>query len=97
MNGKSLDGKSHIKYNGTIAGNVWHTMRLVVDKDSPDSVKVFLDNVYFGSFNEYFPPRRTGGFFTLNSVHYNNVALFKEFSLNECLSFNPIGECKFAI
>ena len=66
-------------------------MRLVIDNVSLKSTKVYLDDRFFGSFQEHFVSRLQGRVFVLNE--YNAVALFKNFSLSACNNFNVNGRC----
>ena len=81
-----------IQLNGPIAAARWHTLALVVDKDSSSTAKVYLDDKYVGSIQETLAPRDVGGVMTLNI--YENRAEFEYFTIGHCLKFNSIGQCK---
>ena len=81
-----------IQLNGPIAAAGWHTLALVVDKDSSPAAKVYLDDKYVGSIQETLAPRDVGGVMTLNI--YENRAEFEYFTIGHCLKFNSIGQCK---
>ena len=69
-----------IPLNGTINTNVWHDLRLVIDKDSNNTIEIFFDDKYVGSFIEFLPPRDVGGVMTVN----RDIALFKNFEVGQC-------------
>lgn len=87
------ESPGRISLNGTLYGNVWHKLRLVVDKDLNISVQAFLDDEYVGSFRESLPPRDVGGVMVLN--RFRPVALFKDLKMERCLQFDPNGQCKY--
>ena len=91
FNGEFTNTESII-LNGTISENVWHRLALVVDKDSNSTVKIIFDDSYVGSFKESLAPRDVGGVMTLN--FYQNIVLFKDFTIGRCIQFNSIGKCK---
>jgi len=78
-----------IPLNGTINTNVWHDLRLVIDKDSNNTIEIFFDDKYVGSFIEFLPPRDVGGVMTVN----RDIALFKNFEVGQCLRFDSFGNC----
>ena len=61
-------------------GTMYHTLKLVVNNDSPNSTEVFLDEKLFGTIQEHFVSRLKGGVFVLNK--FEGVALFKKYKLN---------------
>ena len=80
-----------VQINGTVSGTKYHNLRIVIDNTSEKSAMVFLDNHYFGSFQEHFVSRLKGGVFVLN--RFRGVALFKNFTINGCKHFNKYGRC----
>ena len=72
-------------------GTKYHSLRLVVDNNSLNSTKVFLDGTLIGSVQEHFVSRLKGGVFVLNSS--GSVGLFKNFRIKECNQFYSNGEC----
>ena len=78
-----LDDRTSL--NTSVPGNIFHSLRVVVDKTSLQSTKVFLDKVFIGSFKEHFVPRLKGGVFVVNKV--GSVGLFQNFNLNPRNSF----------
>ena len=80
-----------VRINKSISGTEFHKLRVVIDNESPKSAKVFLDDRYFGSYQEPFVARLKGGVFVLNK--FKGVALFKNFTLNGCRHFNKEGRC----
>ena len=80
-----------IQYAGKIDGTRYHTLRLVIDNTSPHSVKVYLDGVKMGAFQEHFAPKLKGGVLTYHG--YGNVGLFKNFEMSACRNFNEAGKC----
>ena len=77
--------------NKTVAGNIFHSLRLVIDKMSSQSTKVFLDNEFLGAFQEHFVPRLKGGVFVVNK--FGGVGLFRNFILAGCHTFDEDGKC----
>ena len=90
LKGKRFYGEK-IAHPGTLDGSRYHNLRLVVDNSSDKSVKVFLDGVKMGAFQEHFAPRLKGGVFTIHS--FENIGLFKNFAIEGCKNFNEIGQC----
>ena len=80
-----------VKIKRSISGTKFHKLRVVIDNESRMSTKVFLDNEYFGSYQEHFVSRLKGGVFALN--RFKGVALFKNFTLMGCKHFNREGKC----
>lgn len=80
-----------IAINRSAPGNIFHSFRVVVDKSSIQSTKVFLDNVFVGSFIEHFVPRLKGGVFVVNEV--GSVGLFENFKFKVCKNYNENGQC----
>ena len=74
-----------------IEGTIYHSVKLVIDNNSVQSTKVFVDETLVGSFQEHFAPKLKGGVFVLNQ--YQSTALFKNFQLEPCNSFNSEGTC----
>ena len=74
-----------------IEGTIYHSLKLVIDNNSVQSTKVFVDRTLVGSFQEHFAPRLKGGVFVLNQ--YQSTGLFKNFRLEPCDSFNSEGTC----
>ena len=95
MSGYRLKGKyfldDRISLNTSVPGNIFHSLRVVVDKRSVQSTKVFLDKVFIGSFKEHFVPRLKGGVFVVNKV--GSVGLFQNFNLKGCKNYNKDGLC----
>ena len=95
MSGYRLKGKyfldDRISLNTSVPGNIFHSLRVVVDKTSVQSTKVFLDKVFIGSFKEHFVPRLKGGVFVVNKV--GSVGLFQNFHLKGCKNYNKDGLC----
>ena len=95
MSGYRLNGKyfidDRISLNKSVPGNIYHSFRVVVDKTSVQSTKVFLDREFVGSFNEHFVPRLKGGVFVVNKI--GSVGLFKNFNLKGCKNYNEDGLC----
>lgn len=77
--------------NKSIPSNVFHSLRLVVDKASIQSTKVFIDESYVGNFREHFVSRLKGGVFVVNK--FKSVGLFENFVLNGCKVFSEDGVC----
>ena len=90
-----MDGKTFVDDRVTIQqpvlGTKYHSLRLVIDNNSNFSTKIFLDQIFIGSFQERFAPRLKGGVLVLNK--FEGVALFKNFSLRECNNFGKNGSC----
>ena len=78
--------------SSTIPSNIFHSLRMVVDKASVQSTKVFLDDTYVGSFREHFVTRLKGGVFVVNQI--GSVGLFKNFSLKGCKRFDENAVCQ---
>ena len=74
-----------------VQGTLYHSFRLVIDNNSINSTKVFLDGNLVGAFQEHFAPRLKGGVFVLNK--YQSVGLFRNFVLQPCDTFNSQGIC----
>ena len=95
MSGYRLKGEyfldDRIFVNRPVPGNIFHSFRVVVDKTSVQSTKVFLDRVFIGSFKEHFVPRLKGGVFVVNKV--GSVGLFQNFNLKGCKNYNEDGLC----
>ena len=95
MSGYRLKGEyfldDRISINTSVPGNIFHSLRVVVDKTSLQSTKVFLDKVFIGSFKEHFVPRLKGGVFVVNKV--GSVGLFQNFNLKGCRNYNDDGLC----
>ena len=95
MSGYRLNGDyfhdDRISVNKTIPGNIFHSLRIVVDKTSINSTKVFLDKILIGSFKEHFVPRLKGRVFVVNKV--GSVGLFQNFNLKGCKNYNKDGLC----
>ena len=80
-----------ITINYTVEGTIFHLLRLVIDNNSFQSTKVFLDNDLIGSFQEHFVPRLKGGVFVTHKV--GSVGLFQNFVIKGCNKFNADGKC----
>ena len=95
MSGYRLNGKYFrddcISINKSVPGNIFHSLRVVVDKNSIKSTKVFLDNSFIGSFKEHFVPRLKGGVFVVNKA--GSVGLFQNFDIKGCKNYNEDGQC----
>ena len=63
----------------------------MIDNNSVQSTKVFVDGNLVGSFQEHFAPKLKGGVFVLNQYH--STGLFKNFRIEPCDSFNSEGAC----
>ena len=74
-----------------VLGTIYHSFNLVIDNNSIQSTKVFLDGNLVGAFQEHFAPRLRGGVFVLNK--YQSVGLFKNFNLKPCDTFDSQGIC----
>merc|ERR1711962_1056779 len=61
---KFVDG--YVRIPGEMLGTMYHTLKLVVNNDSPNSTEVFLDEKLFGTIQEHFVSRLKGGVFVLN-------------------------------
>ena len=73
-----------ILINQTVYGSSFHSLRLVVDKSSGRSTKVFLDDSMVGSFQEHFVPRLKGGVFvTSHPLRFGSVGLFRNFKITK--------------
>ena len=85
VSGYRANGKNYpderIRVTGSTLGIMLHSLRLVVNKGSPNSTEIFLDGKLFGSMQEHFVSRLKGGVFVLNERE--GVALFKNFQLNK--------------
>ena len=77
--------------NKSVPSNIFHSLRIVVDKASIQSTKVFVDESYVGCFREHFVSRLKGGVFVVNK--YKSVGLFENFILKGCKNFNENGIC----
>jgi len=75
-----------------IPSNVFHSLRIVIDKSSIRSTKVFVDDTYVGHFREHFVTRLKGGVFVFNK--FGSVGLFENFVLKGCKRFDENAECK---
>ena len=95
VSGYRLNGKyfhdERLSINTSVPGNIFHSLRVVVDKNSIKSTKVFLDNIFIGSFKEHFVPRLKGGVFVVNKV--GSVGLFQNFNIKGCKNYNEDGQC----
>ena len=95
MSGYCLNGEYYlddrIPVNTNVPGNIFHSLRVVVDKTSIQSTKVFLDGNFIGSFKEHFVPRMKGGVFVVNQV--GSVGLFQNFNLKGCKKYDENGLC----
>ena len=95
MSGYCLNGEYYlddrIPVNTNVPGNIFHSLRVVVDKTSIQSTKVFLDGNFIGSFKEHFVPRMKGGVFVVNQV--GSVGLFQKFNLKGCKKYDENGLC----
>ena len=80
-----------ITMNYTVEGTIFHLLRLVIDNNSFQSTKLFLDNDLIGSFQEHFVPRLKGGVFVTHKV--GSVGLFQNFVIKGCNKFNADGKC----
>ena len=74
-----------------IEGTIYHSVKLVIDNNSVQSTKVFVDGTLVGSFQEHFAPKLKGGVFVLNQ--YQSTGVFKNFRLEPCDSFDSKGTC----
>ena len=77
--------------NKPIEGTKIHSLKLVIDKKSGRSTKIFLDENYVGAFQEHFVARLKGGVFVLNSA--GSVGLFQNFQIKGCNTFDEVGGC----
>ena len=75
----------------TVEGTIFHSLRLVIDNQSVQSTKVFLDKILIGSFQEHFVPRLKGGVFVTHK--FGSVGLFQNFKIKGCNKFNALGNC----
>ena len=75
-----------------IPSNVFHSLRVVIDKSSIRSTKVFVDDTYVGHFREHFVTRLKGGVFVFNK--FGSIGLFENFVLKGCKRFDENAECK---
>ena len=95
ISGYRLQGEYHyderIIINNAVEGTIFHTLRLVIDNNSVQSTKVFLDKDLIGSFQEHFVPRLKGGVFVTHKV--GSVGLFQNFVIKGCNKFNADGKC----
>ena len=80
-----------IQINKTVEGTIFHSLRLVIDNQSVQSTKVFLDKILVGSFQEHFVPRLKGGVFVTHK--FGSVGLFQNFKIKGCNKFNADGKC----
>ena len=78
--------------NDQVTENVWHRLSLILNKTSNQTVQIFFDNDYVGSFRESRAARDVGGVMTLN-LNENEV-MFKSFIVGRCKRFDSRGECK---
>ena len=96
-----MDGKTFVDDRVTIQqpvlGTKYHSLRLVIDNNSNSSTKIFLDQIFIGSFQEHFAPRLKGGVFIVNE--FGSVGLFQNFKIHECKNeFDANGNCgKYSI
>ena len=92
---RNVDGFEYtekIMLNDQVTENVWHRLSLILNKTSNQTVQIFFDNGYVGSFRESLAARDVGGVMTLN-LNENEV-MFKSFIVGRCKRFDSRGECK---
>ena len=63
----------------------------MIDNNSVESTKVYLDDNLVGSFQEHFIPRLKGGVFVTNE--FGSVGFFKKFNVKGCDEFDSGGKC----
>ena len=78
--------------NKTIPSNIFHSFRIIIDKESIPSTKVFIDENYVGNFREHFVSRLQGGVFVDNKI--GSVGLFENFVLKGCTIVTEKGICE---
>ena len=92
---RNVDGFEYtekVMLNDQVTENVWHRLSLILNKTSNQTVQIFFDNDYVGSFRESMAARDVGGIMVLNVNE--NEALFKSFIVGRCVRFDSRGECK---
>ena len=80
-----------ITINQTTEGSIFHSLRLVIDNNSVQSTKVFLDRNLVGSFQEHFIARLKGGVFVTHQQ--GSVGLFQNFRIEKCDYLDSSGNC----